>query len=213
METCHLDVGMNKPSSHKRTNIDIDTSVDDDIDSHSFASSSTGTQITSTHSSNSIIASPINIAKPSPFSSVFNPPPKKPKTQLSIHQSFQSSSNSTLYTAIATAFAVHSLPHHLITSPDFVEMLNAYRNSTKSLNLPTRSNLRKEIIATGTNISSQILNIMKLSKAPISICLDGWTNVNRDKVTNIIPIVNNVAYYWTSIVNSMASNTSGQYLI
>lgn len=49
---------------------------------------------------------------------------------------------------------------------------------------------------------------MQQSKSPVSVCIDGWTNVKHEKVTNIIPICNNVAYYWTSIVNSSEHNTA-----
>jgi hypothetical protein len=86
-------------------------------------------------------------------------------------------------------------------------MMEAYRNS--NISLPPARALKKEIISTGTAMTNQILALMKESTTPISICLDGWTNVKRDKVTNILPLCNNVAYYWTSIVNEMESNTSG----
>ena len=44
---------------------------------------------------------------------------------------------------------------------------------------------------------------------PVTLALDGWTNVNHNKVTNLILLSGGRAYYWKSIVNSLEHNTAG----
>jgi hypothetical protein len=43
---------------------------------------------------------------------------------------------------------------------------------------------------------------------PITLALDGWTNVRHAKVTNVLLLQKGQAYYWTSIVNHNSRNTA-----
>ena len=40
------------------------------------------------------------------------------------------------------------------------------------------------------------------------MAIDGWTDVNSSKVTNVVILCGGVAYYWCSIVNSLSHNTA-----
>jgi hypothetical protein len=40
------------------------------------------------------------------------------------------------------------------------------------------------------------------------VAVDGWTNVNTSKVTNVVILCGGVAYYWCSIVNGHNHNTA-----
>ena len=44
--------------------------------------------------------------------------------------------------------------------------------------------------------------------SPITIAIDGWSNVNMTKVTNVVLLCDGQAYYWCSIVNSSNHNTA-----
>ena len=43
---------------------------------------------------------------------------------------------------------------------------------------------------------------------PVTVALDGWTNVNHEKVTNIVLLCGGRAFYWRSIVNASEHNTA-----
>jgi hypothetical protein len=43
---------------------------------------------------------------------------------------------------------------------------------------------------------------------PVTLALDGWTNVNHNKVTNLILLSGGRAFYWRSVVNSLEHNTA-----
>jgi hypothetical protein len=40
------------------------------------------------------------------------------------------------------------------------------------------------------------------------VAIDGWTDVNTSKVTNVVILCGGTAYYWCSIVNSHGHNTA-----
>jgi hypothetical protein len=46
-----------------------------------------------------------------------------------------------------------------------------------------------------------MLNMLSIKGQPITIALDGWTNVRSNKVTNILLICSGIAYYYTGIEN------------
>jgi hypothetical protein len=52
---------------------------------------------------------------------------------------------------------------------------------------------------------------MKLSSpklrasAATTVAIDGWTNVQHDKVINVLPVTNGVAYYWQNGFQSWMS--------
>ena len=58
---------------------------------------------------------------------------------------------------------------------------------------------------------AQVIQVLKDSMCPITIAVDGWTNVRHNKVTNIVPLTGGTAFYWTSITNTKEKNT-GVYL-
>jgi hypothetical protein len=95
------------------------------------------------------------------------------------------SSNDTLYTTLAKLFAMHSLPQTLIESPVFHQAIDALRTS----NIPLPS--IRELVTTQDHLYKQmklsIIDELSASKvAPCYIAFDGWTDVNGDKITNIV---------------------------
>lgn len=124
---------------------------------------------------------------------------KKQKTLLSMLRSTQQQ----CFDAIAAAFAVNSFSHVAIESPEFINMLRVlgYTGS-----LPSRKSLRNTIVQLAGNTRTEVAE--QLRGAVVTLAADGWTNVRRQKITNIVPMVNGVAYYWSSIVNAGEQNTA-----
>jgi hypothetical protein len=60
-------------------------------------------------------------------------------------------------------------------------------------------------------LSCRIVEKLVRENNPVTLALDGWTNVNHNKVTNLILLCGGRAYYWKSIVNTMEHNTAGKH--
>ena len=121
---------------------------------------------------------------------------------------FSTASNLQLRPALAELFAIHTLPHHIIESAAFHAAVDAIRASTERL--PNRRQLRAEQDVVAQRLRARVLNKLRnyCRSSPVTVALDGWTNVRRDKVTNVVILCGGAAYYWCSIVNSTASNTA-----
>ena len=130
---------------------------------------------------------------------------KKPR-QLCITQMFSKNTDAELYQYIAYAFAENSIPHRVIETGSFRDMLMAVRNSSKPP--PPRDVLRATIIKVAADIRIWLKCKLGSSTIPATIGVDGWTNVNHAKVLNILPISAGVAYFWGSIVNADSSSTA-----
>jgi hypothetical protein len=104
-------------------------------------------------------------------------------------------------TLLVHAFAVHSLPLHILQSEVFINLMICWRNS--EVMLPTSKRMRVMYHDEANRMKQEVLNNMKASKAiPVTVALDGWTNPCHEKVINIIPLSRGIAYYWKSIVLS-----------
>lgn len=60
-------------------------------------------------------------------------------------------------------------------------------------------------------IINRVLTKLLKEGNPVTLALDGWTNVNHNKVTNLILLSGGRAYYWKSVVNSLEHNTAGMF--
>jgi hypothetical protein len=118
---------------------------------------------------------------------------KKQRTLVSMMQPTQQQS----LDAIAAAFAVNSVAHAAIETPEFINMLRVLGYSGS---LPSRKMLRNSIVQLAGDTRTKVAE--QLRGAVVTLAADGWTNVKRQKITNIVPVVNGVAYYWSSIVNT-----------
>ena len=105
------------------------------------------------------------------------------------------------YQNFAIAFAKNSLSHSLIDDYYFRKAIN-YDNTL------TKSKLREFIISEREILNKNTLNMLCLNKQPITIAMDGWTNVRGNKVTNILLICSGISYYFTSIEHEFVFNTA-----
>jgi hypothetical protein len=78
----------------------------------------------------------------------------------------------------------------------------------KLSSLPTRYLLREAMLRQHAALKEQLIQRLKQNNVAVSLLLDGWTNVNKVKVTNLLLVSKGVAYYWSSISNRSSSNTA-----
>ena len=125
-----------------------------------------------------------------------------------IERSFVKQNNAAVRPALAELFASCSLPHHLIELPQLIAALNAYRSS--DIALPSRATLRQDILTLAQQLRAAVVRRLKgyCRSYPLTVAIDGWTNVRQDKVTNVLILCGGVAFYWCSIVNVSSRNTA-----
>jgi hypothetical protein len=112
--------------------------------------------------------------------------------------------NEGLFSAFALFLATHSLPHYLVESESFLNLLTLYRQAT--ILPPTRKQIRDSVDVYADKLRHELLAVLKNNI--VTVCVDGWTNVRHDKVNNIVILCKGVAYYWGSITNTLEKNTS-----
>lgn len=137
------------------------------------------------------------------------PATKRPRTeQPSIQRCFSAQNNAVVRPALAELFASCSWAHHCIEWPQFIAALEAYRSST--VRLPSRATLRQDILDLAQQMRASVVGRLRgyCRSYPLTIAIDGWTNVRHDKVTNVMILCGGVAFYWCSIVNVSSRNTA-----
>ena len=138
------------------------------------------------------------------------PEMKRAKLQSSrpIVAAFQSQHNENLDAAFALAWACDALPFALLESPTFIGVLDAVRNS--NCRFPSRKAIPLAQKLLAEKMRAEIITLLSLKSktTPVTLALDGWTNTNGIKITNIILLIDGKAYYWTSISNDAAANTA-----
>jgi hypothetical protein len=70
----------------------------------------------------------------------------------------------------------------------------------------TASQVRGATAQIHVDKKTQVYERIKKSTYPCSIAVDGWTNIRKDKVTNIVVLCDSVAYYLKSVTNVTETN-------
>jgi hypothetical protein len=138
-----------------------------------------------------------------------SPPAKRACTrQATLDRDVVRMDDSALLPSLAKFFALRSLAHQLVEGDDFFDAVRAIRSSTCPL--PDRRQLRAAILAEAQSLRGRVIRQLRIfcRSSPISVAIDGWTNVNTAKVTNVVLICGGEAYYWCSIVNGSHHNTA-----
>lgn len=107
-----------------------------------------------------------------------------------------------IYKAFALAFAKNSLSHRLIEDNYFQSAIKLLNDDIKI----TKLKLRETIIIEGEKTNNQIIEMLFINNQPITMAVDGWTNIKADKITNILLIASGIPYYYKSIVNKKDFN-------
>jgi len=104
---------------------------------------------------------------------------------------------------LAQLCVTQGIAHRVVDTPEFRQFMSALGWSAK---LPSRDVLRSVILEQAASLRATV--VAALQNTPLTLASDGWTNVNQDKVTNIVLIAHGVAYYWCSIVNTHEANSA-----
>ena len=133
---------------------------------------------------------------------------RKTNPQLDLRTSFTSVNNDALMPAWAALFARAGIAHHVVDFPEFTAAIDATRSSTIAVG--DRRAMRRQQALLAQTLREKVLKAARshCRSHPLTIAIDGWTNVRRDKVTNVVIICGGVAYYWCSIINSRHHNTA-----
>lgn len=106
----------------------------------------------------------------------------------------------------ARTFASNSLPYSLIENKHFTNAISFMcRNGLK---LPNKKRLREDIVQEAKTVRNDTISELASCENPVTICLDVWTNVRKNKVTNIMAIANTQAYFIGSVENKETNNTA-----
>lgn len=116
--------------------------------------------------------------------------------------------NPALLPAIASLFARFSWAHQAIDSPEFKRVIDCARHS--NTDEYDRRALKRTAMVKAQELRAELItNLQSYCRAfPITIAMDGWSNVNMVKVTNVVLLCGGRAWYWCSIVNSRNHNTA-----
>jgi hypothetical protein len=131
---------------------------------------------------------------------------KRAAVQPTLQAAFMNGSNIALLDATALFFATSPLGHMTADTDTFAAFCNAIRSSTCAL--PHRKAVKGAISRLAARMKETILQRLRGSSSPVTVAIDGWTNVRQTKVTNVVLLCAGVAYYWRSIPNTYDANTA-----
>jgi Protein of unknown function (DUF 659)/hAT family C-terminal dimerisation region len=127
---------------------------------------------------------------------------------MSITESIAQIDNQAFRTALAHFYARCSLAHQIIELPEFTKVIHCARHS--DCELPNRQALRKSQLELAQSLRARLVRQLRnyCTSSPLTVAVDGWTNVNKSKVTNIVILCGGESYYWCSIVNARNKNSA-----
>jgi hypothetical protein len=131
---------------------------------------------------------------------------KRAAVQPTLQAAFMNGNNIALLDATALFFATSPLGHMTADTDTFAAFCNAIRTSTCAL--PHRNAVKGAISRLAARMKETILQRLRGSSSPVTVAIDGWTNVRQTKVTNVVLLCSGVAYYWRSIPNTYDANTA-----
>ena len=152
--------------------------------------------------------------------SVGSPPPAKRQRQEStlssssarstqsvsnIRDHFPAAEQLNPFPLLAHALTMGGIAYRFVESPAFRQFLAAIKWRGV---MPSRAAVKNSITSQSLDLRAKLVMHLQSRPDPVSIALDGWTNVQHHKVTNIVLLAGGRPYYWTSIVNPMDSNTA-----
>ena len=129
-------------------------------------------------------------------------------TQSTLDKTIMRLSNDDLLPAMASLWAHCSWAHRIVQLPQFLAVASALRAS--NIRIPTRDALRTAQLSLAQSLRTRVVRQLRnyCNSDPLTIAIDGWTNVNTAKVTNVLILCGGEAYYWCSIVNANHRNTA-----
>jgi hypothetical protein len=129
------------------------------------------------------------------------------EAQLSIMHSFNNKISQNLQDSMVLAFVMNGWSIRTTECQYFNKFLQQFKDE-RLVSLPNRHVFRDAMLRKHDSLKQELIKRLKCSQAPVSLLLDGWTNVNKVKVTNLLLVSRGVAYYWCSINNHTSKNES-----
>jgi hypothetical protein len=131
--------------------------------------------------------------------------PPRPRAPPSIADLLASQGHQSALQQAAVAFAMNGIAHRVVQTPSFSALLTmvGWRGA-----LPTRRAIRTALLSHATALRTHLITRLRNSQTPVTLAVDGWTNVRHDKVTNVLLLQGGQAFYWCSITNDAESNTA-----
>ena len=132
----------------------------------------------------------------------------RPSSQRSIEEMTVVTDNGAFKAALAHFFARCSLAHRIAELDECKELIDRARRST--CEVPKRAALRQSQLTLAQSLRRRVVHQLRTfcRSSPLTIAIDGWTNVSTAKVTNVVALCGGQAYYWCSIVNASNHNTA-----
>ena len=130
-------------------------------------------------------------------------PSKRTRLESMMKSSGTSSVKEDLKESSAMCFAVHDLSIRLASSPYFHTMLEDYHKARRMqliTKFPTPRTVAAQQRATAKHLNESVLSMLSSSSrdAPVTLAFDGWCNVNRVHIQNILALCHGSSYFLKS---------------
>ena len=154
-------------------------------------------------SSNDAASSSATCESISSSSSISIPTPKKRKTlgQLTLTKMLGAAVAPKALASLTRFLTRASIGFCVVEMPEFKEFL---ADLGWTVGLPTPKSSKLSMLQQSRDLRNRL--VQRLLFKPITVAVDGWTNVKQEKVTNVCLIAGGIAYYWCSIVNTHEKN-------
>ena len=143
------------------------------------------------------------------------PPPKRPKQQSM--ETFTTSSSTLQRRGVTTAaldaqidlWLYEGLSNRLADSSYMRQWLTLYRQGNGEL--AGRRQIAARAPARAKVIMGEVMVRLRQSKG-VTVGIDGWTNVRKEKVINFCPVAGGIAFYYSSAVLKEFSTAEAQHI-
>ena len=122
-------------------------------------------------------------------------PPKRTNTvasatQPTLQTAFTALNNTSLAQKVALFFATNHIAYNIADSSSFRELVVAIRSTTTAV--PHRTALKEAVGSLADITRTAVVQRITGGTAPVTIAIDGWTNVRHVKITNVMLLCSGV---------------------
>jgi hypothetical protein len=97
---------------------------------------------------------------------------------------------------LALCFATHSLPHILLESEIFIDLMRSA--NSYQCKLPNRKQLKARMQSIAERYTNEMIDNAASCLIPSALAIDGWTNCRQGKIINILLLSQNNPYFLRS---------------
>ena len=109
--------------------------------------------------------------------------------------------NQAYHKSVASWIADCSLPHAIVSRDSYKHMMDCYRAAT--CKPPSRARIVPLLASCRGSLLDQLKQRLRVQSllCPVTLCFDGYDNIRRMHVINVMLLCQGQAYFWCSIVN------------